>query len=521
MGGVNLLRNRALLALLVGVAVIGGIVDAMQPPAATHPASSNRLQSQFPGGSSSRPNVVFILTDDLSMNLLRFMPHLQAMQQSGMTFTNYFVSDSLCCPSRSSIFAGNFPHNTGVFGNVGKQGGFQAFYSRGEERHTFAVALREAGYRTAMMGKYLNGYMGRAGTPAAVPETYVPPGWSEWDVGGPAYAEFDYTLNENGTLHSYGHQPDDYLTDVLTRKGIGFINVSAQTGNPFFLELATFAPHGPYIPAPRNANDFPGLQAPRPPSFNVLPTSAPRWLAGHAPLAPSEIDRIDQVFRLRAQAVEAVDNMIGQIELALAANHISDNTYLVFSSDNGLHTGEYRLTPGKLTAFDTDIHVPLVVAGPRVPAGASTRAMTENVDLAKTFAAIGGTRVPSDGHSLVPLLRGLKAAHWGDAILVEHHGNDLLGFDPDFQQSLSGSPRTYEAMRTHSFLYVEYNSGEREFYDLRRDPDELHNIAGTLTGRELAELHTELQALRRCRGGPACWAARHVAPGPWRPNSSH
>ncbi|MGI8412123.1 MAG: sulfatase family protein [Solirubrobacteraceae bacterium] len=519
-------RLRLLLGLLIGAGVVGAVAVVVAP------SSSRRILAPLPAAErlshqsapplpaaerSRRPNIVFVLTDDLSMNLLRYMPNVQAMQQGGLTFNDYFVSDSLCCPSRSSIFSGNFPHDTGVFNNVGTNGGFHVFHNRGEEQHTFAVALQQAGYRTAMMGKYLNGYMQRRGGVPGLPDTYVPPGWSEWDVAGWGYPEFDYQLNENGTLHAYGHQPSDYLTDVLAGKGVDFINRSAQTGNPFFLELATFAPHGPYVPAPRDANDFPGLTAPRPPSFDVLPSHPPGWLAYHPPLTPAQIDTIDSAFRLRVQSVQAVDAMIGQIEQTLAENGIADNTYLVFSSDNGLHTGEYRLAPGKLTAFDTDIHVPLVVVGPGVPAGTSTDAMTENVDLAKTFAGIGGTALPSDGHTLLPLLRGETPADWRNASLVEHNGSDLRGVDPDFQQPTSGNPRTYNAIRTKQFLYVQYNDNEREFYDLRRDPFELHNLGASLTPSDLALLGAEVRALRACHDGPACWAAMHLEGGPALP----
>jgi arylsulfatase A-like enzyme len=152
-----------------------------------------------------QPNIVFILTDDLSLDLVRFMPHVQAMDKSGLTFRNYFVSDSLCCPSRASILSGKFPHDTSVLANFGPHGGFPAFHDRGLERHTFAVALHRQGYVTAMMGKYLNGYMqppGRLGdgTSADVPLTYVPPGWSEWDVAGWGYSEFDYTLNKTAAF---------------------------------------------------------------------------------------------------------------------------------------------------------------------------------------------------------------------------------------------------------------------------------------------------------------------------------
>jgi N-acetylglucosamine-6-sulfatase len=468
-------------------------------------------------GPQTKPNIVFVLTDDLSMDLLRFMPHVQAMERQGMTFKDYFVSDSLCCPSRASLFTGNFPHNTDVLGNSGPRGGFQTFYDRGEERHTFAVTLRRAGYRTAMMGKYLNGYMQSraqvaAGAKTTVSATYVPPGWNEWDVAGWGYPEFNYSLNQNGTLHAYGDQPSDYLTDVLAQKGAAFIDHEAQSGKPFFLELATFAPHAPYTPAPRNVFDFPDLKAPRPPNFGVVPTHPPRWLRGRRRLTRAEVAHIDSVFRLRAQAVEAVDELIGQLEAALRSNGISRQTYVFFSSDNGLHTGEYRLLPGKLTAFDTDIHVPLVVTGPAVPAGATTSAITENIDLAKTFSAIGGTELAGDGQSLLPLLEGQKPYYWRNAILVEHRGPRLSAADPDFQQPGSGTPLSYEAIRTHNFLYVEYADGEREFYDLRTDPFELHNVAYRLSRRQLALLHRELRALSNCRGAQACSSATHVQP---------
>ncbi len=508
-----LTRPRVLLAILAAAGaflVIGAGAGAPGSPAAAQRAAPRAL-------AGHRPNIVFVLTDDLSMNLLRYMPRVQAMERDGLTLRDYFVSDSLCCPSRSSIFTGDLPHDTHVFSNFGPDGGFNAFHTRGEERHTFAVALRQAGYATAMMGKYLNGYLSVPGSvgdgaPAVVSPTYVPPGWSEWDVAGFGYPEFNYTLNENGTLHGYGNQPSDYLTDVIAGKGVDFIDRSARAGRPFFLELATFAPHAPYTPAPRDAAAFPGLAAPRPPSFDVLPAHAPRWLAIHHPLSAAQIGQIDSAFGQRVRAVQAVDRLIGRVEQALAADHVAANTYVVFSSDNGLHTGEYRLMPGKMTAFDTDIHVPLVVVGPDVAAGTTSTAMAENIDLAKTFSAIGGTSLPGDGRSLLPLIGGSRPADWRNAILVEHHGPDRSGSDPDYQQPAAGDPRSYEAMRTHRYLYVEYNSGEREFYDLRVDPFELNNLAGTLTAQERVVLHNALHAMEACHGGPACWSAMHVAP---------
>jgi N-acetylglucosamine-6-sulfatase len=501
------IRAMLVACICVGLAVVA--VAVFKDAATTRPASGGSGGSVQPVGPvSSKPNIVFVLTDDLSSDLLPYMPSVLKMQHDGLSFNDYFVSDSLCCPSRSSIFSGNLPHDTGVYGNSGPHGGFNVFHSRGEEHDTFATSLQSAGYRTAMMGKYLNGYLGPS---SDVAPTYVPPGWSDWQVVGEGYREFNYTLNDNGTLEFYGNQPDDYLTDVLARKGVQFINRASTSGQPFFLELSTFAPHRPFVPAPRDRHMFKGITAPRGPNFDVLPTNAPSWLAGHPPLNAHQLRHINSVFRRRVEDMQSVDDMINSIESTLTANGIANNTYIVFSSDNGLHMGQWRLAPGKLTAFDTDIRVPLVVIGPGVPAGSQTDALSENIDLAKTFTAIGGTSIADDGHSLLGLWHGQTPLDWRNAILVEHHGPDLAQNDPDRQSYASGNPLTYEAMRTHGFLYVEYLDGELEYYDLRSDPFELHNIAGSLSPAYLALLHATLLAMENCHGGVSCWAAMHLA----------
>jgi N-acetylglucosamine-6-sulfatase len=508
-----LLAACAVALAAVSLIALNGLGDSRFDPAPSKSARvpdprGGRVRAGRPLAATAHPNIVFVLTDDLTTDLLRYMPTVRAMQRAGLTFKDYFVSDSLCCPSRSSIFTGNFPHNTHVFGNAGPEGGFNQFYARGEEYDTFAVALQHAGYRTAMMGKFLNGYLEPS---AHVAPTYIPPGWNQWDVAGEGYHEFNYYLNENRTLHWFGDQPKDYLTDVLARRGADFINRVAGSGHPFFLELATFSPHSPFVPAPRDVSLFPDVRVPRGPNFDVLPTNAPTWLAGHPLLSATQIERLNHVFRLRVQDVQSIDDMVRKIESTLAIDGLSRDTYIVFSSDNGLHMGQYRLTTGKLTAFDTDIRVPLIVVGPGVAAGAQTDAMAENVDLAKTFARIGGTTMSDDGHSLVPLFGGRTPVGWRNAILVEHHGPDLHHSDPDYQRWPAGNPTTYEAMRTHDFLYVEYRNGEREFYNLRTDPYELHNIADELNPIQSAALHADLQKLEQCRG-LECWTAMHVRP---------
>ncbi len=465
-----------------------------------------------------RPNIVFVLTDDLAWNLVQYMPHVEQLRARGTTFTNYFVTDSLCCPSRASTFTGRYPHDTGIFTNGGADGGFAAFHARGEEKHTFATRLQAHGYRTAMMGKYLNGYTAQkrvGGRPL-----YIPPGWNEWDVAGNGYSEFDYNLNENGRLVHYGSLPRSYLTDVLARKGSSFVDRAAKKGKPFFLEIATFAPHAPYTPAPRDAQDFPGLQAPRTPAFNEANVSdKPSWLRDHALLTPEQISAIDTNYRLRAQAVEAVDDLIAKLEATLKRDGVAGNTYIVFSSDNGLHMGDHRLLTGKLTAFDTDIRVPLVVAGPHVGHGRIVARVAENIDLSPTFEHLGRAGVPPsvEGQSLVSLLHGTRAPDWRDAALIEHHGPDFgASAGPDEPTPGSGNPLTYEALRLPHSMYVEYANGEREYYDLDSDPYELTNTFPKLSTDEVEALHSQLDVLENCHSAATC----QPVPGPGLSRSS-
>jgi N-acetylglucosamine-6-sulfatase len=461
------------------------------PPPASHPAKAGA------------PNIVFVLTDDLAINLVQYMPHVLQMQKDGVTFKNYFVTDSLCCPSRSSIFTGRYPHDTGVFKNVGIDGGYLVFKSRGNEQATFVVALSAAGYRTAFLGKYLNGYEPRLHSQG--------PGWSRWVVAGNGYPEFNYAFNQDGQIVQHGNAPEDYLTDVVSDLGVKFIK--EQKGTPFFIEIATFAPHAPYTPAPRDADAFPGLKAPRTAAYNApVEASGPKWLAGHPPLTQRDMDRIDAAFRKRAQAVQAVDKMIGALMAAVRETGQEKNTYFVFSSDNGYHMGEFRLLPGKMTAYDTDIHVPLIVTGPGVPAGRTLDEIVENVDLNPTFIELASADLfPNvDGLSLAPLLHGrkVKAEDWRSAALIEHHGPAREPSDPDFPGRRSGNPPTYEAIRLANGVYVEYADGDKEYHDLASDPDELKNTFNSLSDAQKAWLHQVLTATQNCHDAKACAAAQ-------------
>ncbi len=514
-------RHRILATSLTLAAVAAVMTIALAPSAAPRAAAA-------PEASVKRPNIVFILTDDLSWNLLsqRWAPHIMALERQGETFRNYYVADSLCCPSRTTLFTGLYPHDSKVITNVGPDGGYQRFQAENLAPRTWAVALHAAGYRTSMIGKYLNGY----GDPQMTPQTApIPPGWSDWHVSNSSgYAEFNYELNDNGKIDSYGGPtagggpsgaPDAYGVDVDGAWAQKFIEQSGS--KPFAVEIATFAPHEPFVPAPRNANDFPGLTEPRDPSFNTPNIDPPGWLARKKPLTPATIASLDADYRLRVQDVEAVDLTLSHVEQTLANRHELSSTYIVFSSDNGYHIGQHQLTRGKQTAFDTDIHVPLIIAGPGVPKGRSIGQVAQNTDLCPTFEALAHTRptTSADGSSLLPLLRpAARSPRWPTVALVEHEHVDKNSAGPDFDGGVAGGdPTTYQAIRlvdahvpgfAHPLdaVYVEYQDAEHEleFYDIAKDPFERNNIAGALTAAQRAALHRILIGLHACHGQAAC-----------------
>src|SRR4051794_16271597 len=194
-------RSTATGAILLSVALLTAGCSSSSAPSSS--ATTTSASSTTPTGTrATRPNIVFILTDDLSWNLVtkQFAPHIVQLQEQGATFDHYFVTDSLCCPSRSSIFTGLFPHDTKVLTNKPPDGGFEKFQSEGLDQKTFAVSLHDAGYETSMLGKYLNGY----GDPMNVKKAPVPPGWADWHVSNNSgYAEFNFLLNDNGTFNTY------------------------------------------------------------------------------------------------------------------------------------------------------------------------------------------------------------------------------------------------------------------------------------------------------------------------------
>ena len=512
---------------------------AMSDVSAASPAwRESRIAPAAPqAAAASPPSIVMILTDDQDVQLgsLAYMPNVQSLlAQQGATFVNHYVPLSLCCPSRTTILRGQYPHNTGVLTNNLPDGGFEKAYAENLESATLATVLHGAGYRTVLLGKYLNGY------PDTAPANYVPPGWDEWyspSAGNP-YSEYNYTMNENGHPVVYGATPADYLTDVIHAKAVDFIRRTAPT-QPVFVYFATYAPHSPYTPAPRHASLFPNLKAPRPPSFNEPNVSSkPAYVQSRNILAQAEVDTIDGNYRDRIRALQAVDEAVADLVGTLASTGRLANSYVVFTSDNGYHMGEHRLPPGKYTPYETDLHVPLIIRGPGIPAGAVRDQFTGNLDLAETFADMAG--VPplpfSDGRSLTPLFSDRAPSNWRRAFLLEEFNQgDLNVVDPDKTDPMSPTGirepldpaqigeaplpiPTYYGFQAPGYKFIEYlvkatgTIAERELY-LASDPFELRNRASQMDSTLIDSFEAYLNSLIHC-STTGCRSAEAVAPPP-------
>jgi N-acetylglucosamine-6-sulfatase len=485
--------------LLTLVCILSGRINE----AAEHSDASSQHSSPRAHAEVRHPNIIFILTDDMALYDLEFMPKVKKLLiEEGTTFSNYFVTNSQCCPSRSSILRGQYVHNHGVESN---SAGFQRFYQLGNESSTMATWLKTAGYLTGYMGKYLNGY------PHGSNKTHVPPGWDEWHgaIGVGGYKQFDYSLNENGKIVEYGHAEADYLTDVISRKATAFIHQAVEKRKPFFLHLAPFAPHEPATPAPRHRPLFADAKAPRTASFNEKEvTSKPAYIRALPLLNQNQIRKMDQLYRKRLQSLQAVDELLENIVETLQRTGELHRTYIVFASDNGYHLGQHRLLQGKQTAYEEDIHVPLIIRGPDVPAHRSVQHLAVETDLAPTFAEWASILPPGfvDGRSLEPLLKKSLPgpADWREGILIEHEPAPepfISWFEHQlFQTKEKPKLTAYQAVRSTRYLFVQYQSRERELYDLVNDPDQLRNLVVEVDARTIKRYSRWLNQLRKCKG---------------------
>jgi arylsulfatase A-like enzyme len=485
--------------------------------------------------AAQRANILFIFVDDMEWELYKYMPKTQALiANKGIMFDQNFVSLSLCCPSRTSTLRGQYSHNTGIFTNQWPTGGFAKFHNDGLENSTVATWLQHGGYRTAIIGKYLNGY-----PTSEVGRLYIPPGWDYWWVpnGGTPYAQYNYSINFNGRTLSYGSTQENHFNDVLTAQAQRFLKEAASdpAKKPFFLYLTPTLPHAPATPPKRYSKLLQDVKLPRTPSFNEADISdKPRWLRKLPLLTDDQIAKMEGLYRKRRQSMLALDDMVETLINTLQATGQLSNTYVVFSSDNGWHQGEHRLPAGKSRLFEEDIRVPLAIRGPGIPAGRVVKKLTANVDFAPTFAEIAGVTPPAfvDGRSLVPWFQAPGPATWRQALLLESRtglagegdtatGN--LATDPgllepaDQDAGTAAAPSTlahvYRGLRTaFGSTFALYDIGDAEYYDLYLDPYQLQNRYSTMNAQLKTALTNQLNAMRNASGA-ALRAAEEVPAG--------
>jgi arylsulfatase A-like enzyme len=442
----------------------------------------------------SRPNVVLLLTDDQRLDGMAYLAETTELVggEAGTTFTAAVSSYPLCCPARATLLTGQYAHNHGILDNVPPFGGSDLFDAIAPR--SLPAALQEAGYTTSQIGKWLNGY-GETSPPTALP------GWDRWFtlVDPSTYQAYDYEVLDGDELVTFGRAPEDYQTDVLAAEAEAQIAELAAAEDPFFMQVAFVAPHsmngfgaeapGAPIPAARHLDTEVDPNTDDPALGEQDLTDKPAWLLESAQPGFSENERaFGTVHRLTGQSLLAVDEAVASIVGALDQAGVLEDTMVIFTSDNGLMLGEHQRY-GKVDPYEPSIRVPLLIRGAGFPEGRESDAPVANIDLAPTIAAVTGAdpMVAQDGRSLYPLAQHPELGD-GRAVLIENG------------PSTDRLPH-YEAVRVDGWLYAEYQSGERELYDLDADPAQLESLHVDSTYAEVrAQLAEVLDQLRGCEG---------------------
>lgn len=440
---------------------------------------------------AAQPNFVVIVADDMNATELAYMPNVNALiADRGATFSNGYVTASFCCPSRASILRGQYVHNHGVASNIASlDGGFDKFHTSGAENSTIATWLQSAGYRTALFGKYLNGY------PGPVNRTYVPPGWDEWYAFLQGGQFFNYQINHNGTNIRYATADSDYSTDVLNELVLDFIDRTSSDPRPFFAYVNPQAPHSPATPAPRHANAYAGVTAPQSPSYDEADTSdKPLWMQGIRNLTASKAEKLDNLYRKRLQSLLAVDEMVSDIFDKLSAMQLMADTYILFLSDNGTMLGEHRMINFKGNAHEEAIKIPFLIRGPGIQAGSVFTENALNTDVAPTLAQLASVTAPDfvDGIALLAADGSPTGGQASGNFLVEQ----IIAV-PEYNVIMPA----YSALHSNNLLYVEYETGEIELYDMVKDPYQLRSRHDSPRAALIIPgLANQLNELRTCSG---------------------
>ncbi|MCY7395255.1 MAG: sulfatase-like hydrolase/transferase, partial [Nocardioides sp.] len=515
------------------VLLAGGCSEVVTTPATPTPASPTPAPA--PAGPArsggvpdpgQQPNILVIETDDMRQDELRWMPRTRALLASGLRFTNSFAPNPLCCPSRASFLTGQYSHHHGVLSHVDPYG-FSAF----DDSSTLATALQQVGYRTALVGKYLNGYGEQPTRLGEDSLTYVPPGWTQWwagsdhvwgaadDVQGGTYDYFHLVANVNGSIRGW---PGEYSTDVTATQARavidGFEEPEPGGTPPWFVWWTPIAPHhGSPVedddPGRVERSDgfevhwvtparpdgvkgdlddqvTHGLGTPATGSAEADRSDKPQYLQGLPELSVAEQEAVTEVSRQRAEALTVLDDQVATTLRDLDAA----DTLVVLTSDNGYYLGEHLKRQGKINLHEPSIRVPLLIAGPGVPPGERFDPIT-TVDLAQTLAGYAGAILEDpDGLDLRSVIADGDQG-WTRPIVLEG-----LMPEPRYRDAVdaSGWPSRLDTVgvRTSRWKLVRYPTGEVELYDLYADPLELDSRGAdpALGGvrRELTKLWRDL-----------------------------
>uniref|UniRef100_A0A8K9WPS1 N-acetylglucosamine-6-sulfatase n=1 Tax=Oncorhynchus mykiss TaxID=8022 RepID=A0A8K9WPS1_ONCMY len=425
---------------------------------------------------------------------------------AGATFSNAFTATPLCCPSRSSILTGQYPHNHSVRNNSLDGNCSSPLWQKGPETTAFPVYLSKQHYQTFYAGKYLNQY----GKKETGNVGYVPPGWDQWHalMGNSQY--YNYTLSVNGKEEQHGDNYEkDYLTDLILNRSLHFLD-DRSPQRPFFIMLSPPAPHSPWTAAPQYEKNFTDVKAPRDGSFDK-PGKDKHWLLRQPsnPMPSTSLNFLDNAYRKRWQTLLSVDDMVEALVKKLEGLKELNNTYIFYTSDNGYHTGQFSLPIDKRQLYDFDIRIPLMVRGPGIKPQQTLLAPVLNIDLAPTFLDISGLNlsfVNMDGQSfLSQMVIPLKCSSmsWRNAkclsccSLLQQCFPDCVCED--------AYNNTYACVRTlaeHNLQYCEFADTESfvEVYNLTSDPHQLENIVKKVDPTLLQAMNQRLIKLQSCEG---------------------
>ncbi len=515
---------------------------ALAPSAQARPASAD---------TDGRPNILVVMTDDMAASDVALMPEVQKLlARKGTTFADAVDSFPLCCPARATFITGQYAHNHGVAGNFAPYG----WYGMKDRKNILPAWLDDAGYRTALIGKWLNGY----GALDAHGE--IPAGFDIWrgllDVS--AYDYSNFVMNKDGKLKIWGDkefarklvefalievddEPDSlqsifakleelfgprpftywgapttqaYSPDVTGKITERLVKRQQSSKKPFFIWWAPAAPHREDVattlmgrpgpdprPAPRYEDKSTGYTLPRPPSFNEADTSdkSANFQSKTPSLTDAQIAQLQLDYEGRAGSMLAVDDHVAKLVKILKQTDQLDNTMIVFLSDNGWLQGEHRIPGDKFLPYEESLRVPLIIRGPGVPKGETVHGQVSNIDFAPTLldAADAKPGRTMDGVSLLPTVRNPNKR---PNRVLEIEALSPLFANPAIP--VNGWDRPYTGVRTDRYTYVVWTeTGEKELYDRRQDPYELTNLAGDPAYAAVeADLAAKLELLASCKG---------------------